>query len=70
VTTLRGHEASYEVRDLGEDTLIVRTAQPLGLLAMYLLEPESDDGLVTWNFFDAWLAPGREFPVLALLDVR
>jgi hypothetical protein len=70
VTTLRGHEASSEVRELGEDVLIVRTAQPLGLLAMYLLEPESDDGLVTWNFFDAWLAPGREFPVLALLDVR
>jgi hypothetical protein len=27
-------------------------AQPLGNLAFYLLEPQSDDGLVTWNFFD------------------
>jgi len=30
----------------------VDLGQPLGNLAFYLLEPESDDGLVTWNFFD------------------
>jgi hypothetical protein len=30
-------------------TIVVRTAQPLGVLAMYLLEPESDDGLVAWD---------------------
>ncbi len=30
----------------------VDLAQPLGNLAFYLLEPESDDGLLTWNFFD------------------
>lgn len=34
---------------------IIRTAQPLGVLAMELLEPQSDDGLVTWNFWDALL---------------
>ena len=28
---------------------LVPVAQPLGLLAAYLLEPESDDGLVTWG---------------------
>ncbi|HMC54110.1 MAG TPA: M14 family zinc carboxypeptidase, partial [Gemmatimonadaceae bacterium] len=28
---------------------VVRAAQPLAVLAMYLLEPQSDDGLVTWN---------------------
>lgn len=27
-------------------------AQPLANLIFYLLEPQSDDGLVTWNFFD------------------
>ena len=31
---------------------LIDLAQPLGNLAFYLLEPESDDGLVTWNFFD------------------
>ena len=32
----------------------VDLAQPLGNLAFYLLEPESDDGFITWNFFDAY----------------
>lgn len=47
---------------------IVRTDQPLGVLALYLLEPESDDGLATWNFFDRGLARAAEFPVIRLLD--
>jgi hypothetical protein len=33
----------------------VDLAQPLANLAFYLLEPQSDDGLVTWNFFDEYL---------------
>ena len=37
-------------------TLVVSTAQPLGALAAYLLEPESNDGLVAWNYFDKFLA--------------
>jgi hypothetical protein len=48
-------------------TVLVRTAQPLGVLAAYLLEPESDDGLVTWNFLDPLLAPGKVFPVHKLM---
>lgn len=46
----------------------VTTAQPLGNLVVYLLEPESEDGLATWNFFDAWLYAGAEFPVVRVLD--
>jgi hypothetical protein len=38
-------------------TLVVRTAQPLANLAAYLLEPQSNDGLVLWNFFDRYLVP-------------
>lgn len=34
---------------LAAGTHVVRVAQPLGVLAMYLLEPESDDGLTTWD---------------------
>jgi len=30
----------------------VDLAQPLANLIFYMLEPQSDDGLVTWNFFD------------------
>ncbi|MBM4107927.1 MAG: hypothetical protein FJ255_03815 [Phycisphaerae bacterium] len=40
----------------------VTTAQPLGNLVVYLLEPRSEDGLATWNFFDPWLTPGETFP--------
>lgn len=46
---------------------LVSTAQPLGVLAVYLLEPESDDGLVTWNVFDRVLAIGAEAPVLRIM---
>ena len=38
-------------------TLVVRTAQPLANLAAYLLEPQSNDGLLTWNYFDRYLVP-------------
>ena len=49
--------------EFGEGTFLVRTSQPLGLLAAYLLEPESEDGFVTWNFLDAHLEPGRAYPI-------
>src|SRR4029453_16281283 len=45
-------------------SLVVRTNQPRGRLAFYLLEPESNDGLTTWNVFDAELAAGKAHPVL------
>jgi hypothetical protein len=48
-------------------TILVRTAQTLGRLVFYLLEPESDDGLVTWNFFDSYLEAGKTFPVHKLM---
>ena len=38
-------------------TMIIRTAQPLANLAAYLLEPETNDGLLTWNYFDKYLVP-------------
>jgi predicted deacylase len=41
---------------------IVRTEQPLGAIAVYLCEPESDDGAVE-NGLVGVPAPGEEFPV-------
>jgi hypothetical protein len=38
-------------------TIFVGTDQPLGNLAAYLLEAESDDGLLVWNFFDRYIIP-------------
>jgi len=48
-------------------SILVRTAHPLGALAFYLLEAESDDGLVTWNFLDSYLEKGKVFPVYKLM---
>jgi hypothetical protein len=48
-------------------SIIVRAAQPLGTLAAYLLEPESDDGLTSWNFFDAYLGDGKVHPVYKVM---
>jgi hypothetical protein len=50
-------------------SFIVSTAQPLGALIVYLLEPESEDGFVTWNFFDADLRKGGRFPVTRVFDL-
>lgn len=38
---------------LPEGALVVRAAQRLGRVAAQLLEPDSEDSLATWNFFDA-----------------
>lgn len=43
---------------------VVRAGQPRGLLAFYLLEPENDDGLLSWGFFEGLVGPGRSpYPV-------
>lgn len=49
---------------LGPGWFLVRTAQPLGVLASYLLEPASEDGVVTWNLLDRELQPRALYPVL------
>jgi hypothetical protein len=54
-TGVSGDYSTVE-REFPAGTLFVTTAQSLGALAVSLLEPESDDGLVYWNFFDRYLA--------------
>jgi hypothetical protein len=51
---------------LATGTWIVRTAQPLGVLAMYLLEPESDDGIVAWDVGARASKPAGSSPVVRL----
>lgn len=52
-----------EARTIRQGDYLVETAQPLGRLIFYLLEPMSNDGLVTWNFFDPILKPQSEYPI-------
>lgn len=71
LNTVKGDYAT-ETKDFSSGTLLIRTAQPLGNLAAYLLEAESDDGLLVWNFFDRyivaqWGRGPRTFPVYRLL---
>jgi dipeptidyl aminopeptidase/acylaminoacyl peptidase len=49
-------------------TLLVKTAGPLGNLAVYLLEPRSEDGLAAWKLFGTAVKEGALFPVLRLPD--
>jgi hypothetical protein len=44
-------------RPLAAGTFVVPADQPLAVLALVLLDPESDDGLATWNVWDAALRP-------------
>jgi hypothetical protein len=66
VTSARAFQGHRETRFEGRwtaftaevpaGTLIVSARQPLGVLAQLLLDPTSDDGLGTWNLYDAALA--------------
>jgi hypothetical protein len=61
-----------ETMEFPVDTLFIPLAQPLANVASYLLEPESDDGLLVWNFFDRYIVPqwGRgtqDYPVYKLM---
>jgi hypothetical protein len=49
-------------------TLLVPTAQRAGVLAMYLLEPHSDDGFARWQFLDSLLEVGQLYPVHRLVE--
>jgi hypothetical protein len=44
-------------------SVLVTANQRLARLAFYLLEPDSDDGLVTWNTIDEGLTVGQGYPV-------
>jgi hypothetical protein len=44
-------------------TFVVKTNQPLGNLVVYLLEPQAEDGLATWNYFDGGLDTDATYPV-------
>ena len=55
-----------EKTKIAKGSYIVRTAQPLGRLLAYMLECESDDGMVFWNFFDDALAVDKDYPVFRI----
>lgn len=58
-----------ESQQLNAGTYIVPASGELGKLVALLLEPESDDSLATWNFFDPYLVVDSDFPVKRLMSV-
>lgn len=59
---LQGSWGEMAPRALPAGTLLVKARQRLGRLAAQLLEPESEDSLSRWNFFEATTA--ASYPVL------
>jgi len=52
-------------------SILVRTSNQLGRLAFYLLEAESDDGLIYWNFLDSSIEKGKVLPIYRVMrEVR
>lgn len=58
-----------DTRRVVAGSFIVRTEQALGTVAGLLLEPQAEDGFGTWNFFDAKLQEGADYPVIRLAAV-
>ena len=48
--------------------VVVPCGQRLGHVAIHLLEPEADDGLARWGFFDDALSAGSTFPARRVLS--
>ncbi len=46
-----------ETRSFPAGTFVIRMNQPLSNVCSYLLEPQSGEGLLAWNFFDRYLVP-------------
>jgi hypothetical protein len=72
-TRLAGRWLPVDTMTVPAGAYVVRARQPLGILALYLLEPMSDDGLVTWHFLDAALTAGATYPlprVIGRLDAQ
>jgi hypothetical protein len=49
-------------------SLYIPANQPLARLAFYLLEPESDDGLVTWNIIEEGIEVGQTYPIYRVIN--
>jgi hypothetical protein len=63
---VEGRWGSAAADSLPVGTYIVPTDQRLGMVAAFLLEPASEDGYTTWNFFDRGIRVRGAHPVRRL----
>ena len=59
-------ERSAQKQTIPAGMFVVRTGQPLGRLACYMLESQSDDGFAFWNFLDDSLEVGKPYPIWSI----
>ena len=75
MATIEGNYASATKR-FNKGDFYVDLAQPLANLIFYMLEPQSDDGLVNWNFFDAYFEKENlaekpvEYPIFKYFQLK
>jgi predicted deacylase len=67
---MRTLEGVYESSDqtVPAGTYSVNMDQPLSRLVLYLLEPESEDGVVAWNFMDRYYGDGSYYPIVKIIE--
>jgi hypothetical protein len=46
-----------ETKKFPAGTIVIKMNQPLANVCAYLLDPQSGEGLLAWNFFDRYLVP-------------
>ncbi|MEZ6095018.1 MAG: M14 family metallopeptidase [Pirellulaceae bacterium] len=51
-----------ETREFPAGAFVVKTAQPQGRLACYILESQTNEGWITWNYLDDYISEGGEYP--------
>jgi hypothetical protein len=61
-TSLKGRYERANV-SLKDGAYFVPVQQPLARLAFYLLEPESDDSVVTWQILSDGIGKGQTYPI-------
>lgn len=70
--TIKGNFVNVPM-DFPEGTFVVRASQPLANVAAYLIEPQSNDGLLFWNYLDRYLVPQwgsgyNHYPVFRIIN--
>ncbi|MFZ4621861.1 MAG: M14 family metallopeptidase [Bacteroidota bacterium] len=67
---MRVLEGTFETAQMqfSAGTYSVEMNQPLSRLVFYLLEPESEDGMVTWNVVDKYFGDGKYYPIYKVIN--
>jgi hypothetical protein len=67
---MRALEGVYEKieQTVPAGSFSVSMDQPLSRLVLYLLEPESEDGVVAWNVMDRYYGDGTYYPIVKIIE--